>query len=239
MGKSFEDFHKEIVCLKESGLYLPEDTVKTLAGFELEDKQEQVIRIQLLIDELRLRMAKGSLSRDLLDILERDFNAVEGLHIEHQVDSKSKKAISLVELCYTSKTVEPFTDENISKLLEIAAANNLKNDISSFLFYNEQQNTFIHIIEGDERAVRRLMGKISKDIKHSEIILRSKYQIRKRSFGSFPMLFRSDEQLRSSFDASGNLKAKIKANLGLAQDIPVSKSMEWTMEKMCEGLLSK
>ncbi len=73
----------------------------------------------------------------------------------------------MYQLLYTSKAVNPFKDDEIAKLLDIARLNNSKKSITGMLLYCN--GNFIQVLEGNEQLVGELFDGISKDPRHTDI----------------------------------------------------------------------
>ena len=93
----------------------------------------------------------------------------------------------LVQLIYTSQAVEPFSGEQLSKLLEAARANNKALGVSGMLVYEDR--IFLQALEGDESVVMPLYEKIGQDKRHEQLILLSKRAVEERAFSEWTMGF--------------------------------------------------
>ena len=63
------------------------------------------------------------------------------------------------QLLYTSKAVNPFSDDEVKKLLETARLNNSKKSITGMLLYCN--SNFIQLLEGNEQDLAELFHIIS------------------------------------------------------------------------------
>ena len=102
----------------------------------------------------------------------------------------------MFELIYHSIAAPNLGLEDVNDILENAREYNLKNNITGFLLCHN--NEFIQILEGDEKIVKELYSKISKDNRHSDVKLIAKGVIEKRGFDAWNMGyygFTNDEKI--------------------------------------------
>lgn len=95
------------------------------------------------------------------------------------------------ELTYRSKAREEMTLKEIQNILDVAAIENRKFNISGCLIYH--RGTFIQIIEGDRKDVLALYSKINNDIRHSCVELLWEGASEKRYFPDWEMAFYSTD----------------------------------------------
>ena len=91
----------------------------------------------------------------------------------------------MFELIYHSTANSNMSSESITNILKTARCNNVKNNITGFLIYHN--NEFIQILEGEEKVIKALYLKISKDTRHSGVRLISQGAIKERGFDVWNM----------------------------------------------------
>lgn len=101
----------------------------------------------------------------------------------------------MYQLLYTSKAVNPFKDDEVSKLLDIARLNNSKKSITGMLLYCN--GNFIQLLEGNEQHLAELFEIISKDPRHTEVNKIIETKIERPQFPDWSMgyKFLSPQQL--------------------------------------------
>ena len=91
----------------------------------------------------------------------------------------------LVRLIYTSKTSSLFGPEDIENILEKARSNNLKNNVTGLLCFNNKY--FLQCLEGSREKVNNTYHQILNDKRHSNIIMLSYTEIIEREFEKWSM----------------------------------------------------
>ena len=76
--------------------------------------------------------------------------------------------MSLTSLIYVSSAQVPFSNIELTKLLETARRNNTLIDVTGMLVYRD--GNFMQVIEGEEEAIRGLHEKIRCDPRHGHLI---------------------------------------------------------------------
>ena len=104
----------------------------------------------------------------------------------------------MLQMIYTSVATKKFPPTELKDLLEISRRNNVRDGITGMLLYED--GTFIQVLEGDEETVESTFNRISKDPRHSKIVLIAKFELDHRSFNEWEMGF---------FDASGGQLLKL------------------------------
>ena len=97
------------------------------------------------------------------------------------------------QLLYISQSVESFTTEVCKNILSIARFNNKRNGITGFLAYLSN-DTIIQILEGKADAVGVTYERISKDTRHTSIVIIIDIESQERLFSEWLMGFRMLEQ---------------------------------------------
>ncbi|ASV30783.1 BLUF domain-containing protein [Maribacter cobaltidurans] len=75
----------------------------------------------------------------------------------------------MFSLIYKSIACKDLAHNDIKDVMQKASFFNSQNAITGCLVYHN--HIFIHLLEGDEKPVRRLFGKISGDARHEDIVL--------------------------------------------------------------------
>ena len=98
-------------------------------------------------------------------------------------------------LIYVSVAEKPFSSTELLDLLEHARRNNEKAHVTGMLLYKE--GNFLQVLEGEERVVKALSAKISRDPRHSKVITMLEGPLVQREFSDWSMGF-------SNLDAATN-----------------------------------
>lgn len=93
----------------------------------------------------------------------------------------------LVQLVYASVTVRPFSKQQLVKLLELCRSRNAERDVTGVLLLAD--DTFFQVLEGEEDTVMALFERISKDPRHSRILMITRIAVEERVFGEWSMGF--------------------------------------------------
>jgi len=97
-------------------------------------------------------------------------------------------------LVYISETSEEFSEDSISKLVDLAAANNLEHGISGYLFYSNRK--FLQYIEGEAPVLNQLYENIAKDPRHTIINKVENEELKYFKFISWNMRYLRPEELK-------------------------------------------
>ena len=77
---------------------------------------------------------------------------------------------------YISRLVKSLSDEEIEDIGRVSSRNNRRVNITGVLVYVEK--LFFQIIEGDNKDIDHLFGKIAKDPRHQDILrLKTEYEV--------------------------------------------------------------
>lgn len=77
----------------------------------------------------------------------------------------------LKRIKYISRASRPMTAEEVARLREVSVRNNVKTDITGILI--ELKGLFFQVMEGPSEAVDQLYERISRDDRHTEMLLLS------------------------------------------------------------------
>lgn len=91
-------------------------------------------------------------------------------------------------LVYASSATRPFSESDLSDLLATSRENNARVGITGMLLYKD--GNFMQVLEGEERAVRALYGKIGIDPRHKGEITLVRGFAGGRQFPDWSMGFR-------------------------------------------------
>ncbi len=86
-------------------------------------------------------------------------------------------------IIYISNAVKLFEEKQLIRLFYQSAHNNISNNITGILLYNE--GTFIQILEGKEEALNKLFKTIHRDRRHNNITKILDRRIGKRLFKNY------------------------------------------------------
>lgn len=103
----------------------------------------------------------------------------------------------LTQIIYASSATEAFSKEALSELLKKSRKKNHEAGISGILLYKD--GNFLQVLEGEQSALDALIGTISRDPRHSGLLVYSKKPIEQREFPNWSMAFRDiqDPELAS------------------------------------------
>lgn len=241
MAENYSNLLKQLRKIKDVQGSLPEARLNTLIAQNLETHEQRAERMKFLFEEIRDNLPLGSLPRKLLDALSDDFDKLRDMPYQsaqriaapdQSITRGRKKPSKLVELCYSSKAVEPFSSEALRQLIDSAAIYNEQHNITGILYYDDQAHNFMQILEGGEKPVRTLMHKISNDKRHREIILRSKYKTDSRAFSDYPMMLKTASEIRSTISRPQDFDGWVSKNLKISNEANISKSAKWMFTEM-------
>ena len=97
--------------------------------------------------------------------------------------------MSLISLIYVSSAQVPFSNGDLTALLEISRRNNALIDVTGMLVYRD--GNFMQAIEGEEQTIHRLQEKIERDPRHDGVITLLTQRIETRQFPEWSMGFRN------------------------------------------------
>ncbi len=93
----------------------------------------------------------------------------------------------MYEITYCSTANPNLSAEDLSDILETAQSFNAKNNITGCLLYYNQE--FIQILEGEKEIIKELYSHISKDKRHTDLILLAEGKKQDRVFYDWSMTF--------------------------------------------------
>ena len=96
-----------------------------------------------------------------------------------------------LQLVYASAATIDFDDEQLDSLLSIARTNNATADVTGVLLY--RSGSFFQTLEGPGDAVSELFEKISRDPRHTNVLVLASNQTVERNFGEWRMGFLRDQ----------------------------------------------
>jgi hypothetical protein len=102
----------------------------------------------------------------------------------------------MLELIYTSATFKPFSEPELTVLLQKARLKNARLGITGMLVYDE--GSFLQIIEGNAEVVQALFNVIREDARHHRVIKLLETTVPGRSFDTWSMGFVTTAHLRST-----------------------------------------
>lgn len=93
----------------------------------------------------------------------------------------------MYELIYHSKARPNVAFQDIKDILNSAQLFNSKNNVTGCLLYHNHE--FIQVLEGEQSIVEELFLRIEKDVRHTNIVVLSRGEKPKRTFGDWSMAF--------------------------------------------------
>ncbi|AGI69022.1 hypothetical protein OAN307_c35440 [Octadecabacter antarcticus 307] len=99
----------------------------------------------------------------------------------------------LYQIIYVSHTQEDTTVNDIACILETSRYNNARDNITGLLIYDKQ--VFFQALEGGRDAVERCYARICRDARHGSPYIAWQGDVRKRSFTSWEMGYRTPSDL--------------------------------------------
>ena len=111
----------------------------------------------------------------------------------------------LVRLIYYSSVGNIKSMADIQEILDKSQKNNAAKSISGMLYFDD--NYFIQVLEGDRKLLSELMFKISKDERHTNIVIVNMTEISQRMFSKWSMMnaagIKMDKETLMQFSTSG------------------------------------
>lgn len=98
--------------------------------------------------------------------------------------------LPLYQIVYQSTANQPFSCEELRRLLTYARTNNEKHNITGLLLYNE--NEFLQVLEGERHQLQRIFEQIEADPRHGRIRLLANGPVDCPTFPSWRMGFVSN-----------------------------------------------
>lgn len=95
----------------------------------------------------------------------------------------------MYRIIYLSSATTKFTNDEILALLKNSRTNNNANNITGLLLYSD--GNFLQIIEGKDKAIKKLYQKISVDSRHKNIIKVFEGKVSSRIYPNWKMGFNS------------------------------------------------
>jgi len=89
------------------------------------------------------------------------------------------------QVIYINKATDNFSASDLRELVESAARNNKKRDITGALLFTD--GCFIQVIEGGERPMKELLSKLDSDPRHYDIRIISDHLDESRYFSDWSM----------------------------------------------------
>ena len=103
----------------------------------------------------------------------------------------------MIEISYISKASSSLAPDEVFKIIETSARNNLRHDLTGFLIFADDR--FFQVVEGPPASIDSLMDRLKNDARHSSIEVLSRREIEARSFPRWRMeRVRAEDALTSS-----------------------------------------
>lgn len=97
--------------------------------------------------------------------------------------------MALIHLIYISTASKEIDDSDLDSILEASVRHNTSNDVTGLLLF--VGNRFIQVLEGQEVAIIETLERITKDPRHTDLVVLERTAIPSRSFDRWSMGFHS------------------------------------------------
>lgn len=94
----------------------------------------------------------------------------------------------MFQLVYLSSAITPFTKDQLLALLAKSRENNGRAGITGMLLYKD--GNFMQVLEGEEKAVKAIFAKITRDSRHRGVLTLLEVWREERQFPDWSMGFR-------------------------------------------------
>jgi uncharacterized membrane protein (DUF373 family)/acylphosphatase len=94
----------------------------------------------------------------------------------------------MIQIAYISKATQSMSQDDLEEILRASRENNGRLGITGMLLYGN--NTFVQILEGEEKAVNELINKIKRDPRHADFHVLKKKTIDQREYADWSMGFK-------------------------------------------------
>lgn len=91
----------------------------------------------------------------------------------------------MYQLVYVSTATEPFSSQELTRLLETSRKNNAADNVTGMLLYHD--GNFLQVLEGAPDAVTRVFRRVEKDPRHQAVITIHEDEVEERAFGEWSM----------------------------------------------------
>lgn len=88
-------------------------------------------------------------------------------------------------IIYFSFAVKPFSEEDISSILEQSRRNNAESGITGMLLYMNE--SIVQVLEGKQEALESLLSRIKQDVRHKDVVQVFSRPINARLFADWSM----------------------------------------------------
>ena len=132
----------------------------------------------------------------------------------------------MFSLIYKSVAHKDLAHKDIKDMMQKASSFNSQNAITGCLVYHDQ--FFIHLLEGNEKSVRRLFGKISKDERHGDIVLLNLEENTFPLFSNFSTVYNNFEDVQDQVRHKRMLFHQIFHGADIVKSPGGSKLTLWT-----------
>ena len=91
----------------------------------------------------------------------------------------------MIRITYTSEAASILTSDEVFRIIETSAKNNMRDDLTGFLVFSG--NRFFQYVEGPEDAIDALLEKLEDDRRHDSIRILDRAEIEERVFPRWKM----------------------------------------------------
>ena len=102
----------------------------------------------------------------------------------------------MIQISYISSATEPWSTQELLRLLQQCRENNAGNGVTGMLLYGNE--TFLQVLEGEEKVINDLVDKIRTDPRHTNVQILHRRTIQRRQYSDWSMGFKrvSDKELQ-------------------------------------------
>jgi uncharacterized membrane protein (DUF373 family) len=102
----------------------------------------------------------------------------------------------MIQISYISSATEPWSTQELLRLLQQCRENNAGNGVTGMLLYGNA--TFLQVLEGEEKVINDLVDKIRTDPRHTNVQILHRRTIQRRQYSDWSMGFKrvSDKELQ-------------------------------------------
>jgi hypothetical protein len=105
---------------------------------------------------------------------------------------------SVFQTFYVSRSTVPFDNASVQSILQISRRNNARIDVTGCLLFSGR--CFAQVLEGDEKVVRSLVGRVAKDSRHGNLRFLSEVRRDEREYGDWSMGYLHDLNLEDDLE---------------------------------------
>ncbi len=214
------------------------EAFETLMTVELHNKASHLRRLNFLVSCLEKMNEQSETTVRMLAKIRDDANAttkydknfpINVVPLRKSLDGTSD---ALVELGYTSRSVNGFSDNQLNELCNYAVRFNEQNGITGALFYNPNTHAIFQILEGPEAKLLNLMASIEEDTRHTDVRLCFLNTITERNFENWAMSKTTLADIMTEVSDAADIERWFASKFSLNDNIEFSARHSWMIEKI-------